>query len=87
MQYTIIDVREPDEYRGGHVKGALNIPPSQLLHGAAQLVGLPKDQPIIVYCRTGSRSNVAIHILNGLGYNNIINGINKDHVETMLKKS
>lgn len=81
MNYTVIDVREPYEYQSGHVKGALNIPPTQLMMGAPELKDIPKDSNIIVYCRSGSRSNVAMNILNGLGYTNITNGINKEQVE------
>lgn len=81
MQYTVIDVREPEEYQSGHVAGALNIPPDQLLKGATQLDDLPKDSNIIVYCRTGSRSNVVMNILRSLGFTNIINGISKEQVE------
>lgn len=82
MQYTVIDVREPEEYQSGHVADALNVPPSELMNGAKQLAGLPKDSNIIVYCRTGSRSNVAMNILKSLGFTNIANGINKEQVET-----
>jgi phage shock protein E len=81
MDYIVVDVREPIEYRLGHVKGAVNIPPNQLMQGAPQLGDLPKDSPIIVYCRTGSRSNVAMNILNSFGFTNITNGINKEQVE------
>ncbi len=81
MNYTVIDVREPDEYQTGHVAGALNIPPDKLMSGAKQLADLPKDSSIIVYCRTGSRSNVAMNILGTLGFTKIINGINKEQVE------
>ncbi|MDL2341811.1 MAG: rhodanese-like domain-containing protein [Patescibacteria group bacterium] len=81
MQYTVIDVREPEEYQSSHVAGALNIPPDQLMKGAAKLDGVPKDSAIIVYCRTGSRSNVAMNILKSLGFTDITNGINKEQVE------
>lgn len=81
MQYTVIDVREPEEYNSGHVKGSLNIPSAQLMKGAPKLQGIPKDSNIIVYCRTGSRSSVALNILQSLGYSNIINGINQEQVE------
>ena len=84
MSYVIIDVREPFEFAGGHVKGAINIPPSRLMGGAKELKDVPKDADIIVYCRTGSRSNVSTHILRGLGYTNITNGINKEQVEARL---
>ena len=80
MDYTIIDVREPYEFQSGHVQGAINIPPDKLMAGEG-LSAIPKDAAIIVYCRTGSRSNVAKNILQGMGYQNITNGINKDQVE------
>jgi len=82
VKNTIIDVREPDEYKSGHVSGAINIPPDQLLQGAPQLKDVTKDSAIIVYCRSGSRSNVAMNILQNLGYTNITNDINKGQVES-----
>ena len=81
MSRVIIDVREPQEYAGGHVSGAINIPPSALMNGASELADIPKDAEIIVYCLSGSRSNVSKHILEQLGYTNITNGINKQQVE------
>ena len=77
----IIDVREPEEYAGGHVKGALNLPPSELLGGSEILKDIPKDAQIILYCLSGSRSNVSMHILQGMGYTNLTNGINRQQVE------
>ena len=81
MSYTVIDVREPEEYAKGHVAGAINIPPAELLNGAEKLKLIPKNAQIILYCLSGSRSNVAMSIMQGLGYTNIKNGINKQHVE------
>lgn len=81
MSVVIIDVREPFEFSTGHVKGALNIPPTDLMNGAEALKDIPKDSEIVLYCRTGSRSNVAMHILSQLGYTNLTNGINKEHVQ------
>lgn len=81
MNTIIIDVREPDEFVQGHVKGAINLPPAALVEGATALEGIPKQTPIIVYCRTGSRSNVAKNILARSGFTNITNGINKEQVE------
>lgn len=76
----IIDVREPFEYQTGHAKDAINIPPADLMTGADALNDIAKDTELIVYCRSGSRSNVAMQILNQLGFSNVINGINADHV-------
>ena len=80
MDRLIIDVREPEEYSRGHVDGAINIPPSELMSGATKLKDVPKNTELILYCVSGSRSNVAGHILRDLGYTNIINGINADQV-------
>ena len=85
MNYTIIDVREPEEFSQGHVDGALNIPPAALMAGAQALDTVSKNAAIIVYCRTGSRSNVAKQILASLGYTDITNGMNKDQVKAKYK--
>lgn len=76
----IIDVREPIEYKMGHAEGALNIPPSQLMSGAPLLDNVDKSAEIIVYCRTGARSKTAIHLLQQMGFTNLTNGINAQHV-------
>lgn len=81
MQHVFIDVREPEEFAASHVDGAINLPPSSLLAGAQELKNLPKDAHLVLYCRTGSRSNVAEYMLRNLGYTNITNGINQAQVE------
>lgn len=83
--YIIIDVREPAEYDSGHVEGAINIPPAELMARSPKLNDIPKDAPIVLYCISGSRSNVSAHILQGMGYTNITNGINRQQVEAKLK--
>lgn len=82
----IIDTRSSSEYNSGHVEGSINIPPDQFMQGSlpAELRAVPKDEEIIVYCLSGSRSNVVKHILGQLGYTNVTNGINRGHVEKLL---
>lgn len=80
MTRLIVDVREPEEFSKSHVEGAINIPPAGLLDGAKALANIPKDTEIILYCLTGSRSNVSKNILENLGYTRVVNGINKDRV-------
>lgn len=84
MRQIVIDVRSADEFSMGHYEGALNITPEDLMNGAPQLNEFPKDSQIIVYCRSGARSNAAIHILQDLGFTNLVNGINQRNVEQML---
>ena len=82
MDQIIIDVREPFEYKMGHVKGALNIPPSKLMAGVPdQLADVPKDTKIVLYCMSGARSSASMRILQQYGFTNLVNGINKDHVK------
>ena len=82
MQRMIIDVREPEEFIKGHVQGAINVPPSDIMQGAAALKDITKDTEIILYCVSGSRSNVSKQILESQGFTNVINGINKDQVQS-----
>jgi len=81
MDKIFIDVREPFEFAMGHVRGAINIPPSRLMAGANKLADVSKDADIVVYCRTGSRSHVAKYMLEQMGYTNVTNGINKDQIK------
>ena len=78
----IIDVREPFEFMMGHIKGAVNIPPSKLMQGIPkQLETVPKDTEIILYCMSGARSGASMRFLEKYGFTNLINGINKDQVK------
>ncbi|MCA9328382.1 rhodanese-like domain-containing protein [Candidatus Saccharibacteria bacterium] len=75
-----IDVREPYEYARDHVDGAINLPPADLVAGAKILADIPKDTELVLYCLSGARSNASMHYLKRLGYTNLVNGINKDHI-------
>ena len=66
----IIDVRESIEYQQGHIKGAKNIPLSEL---RARITEIPKDRPVYLHCRTGQRSYNAAMALQNLGYDNVVN--------------
>lgn len=47
-EVTVIDVRPEDEYRAGHLPGAVNVPPGAL---PARMATLPREQRIVAYCR------------------------------------
>lgn len=81
MEKVIIDVREPEEYDQGHVAEARNVPLSRLMRHPSAVSGVPKDTEIILYCRSGNRSGMAMSMLWAKGYTNIVNGINQKHVE------
>ena len=82
MDRIIIDVRAPFEYKMGHIKGAINLPPAKLMGGLPkELEATPKDTEIILYCLSGARSGASIQLLQQYGFTNLINGINKDQVQ------
>ena len=58
----LIDVREPDEYAGGHIPGAINVPLSGL---AADQSGVPTSGTVHVVCQAGGRSARACEFLSG----------------------
>ena len=82
MSSLIIDVREPDEYAGSHIDGAINIPLAKLSGDIKEFEGILKDTQIVFYCRTGRRSSIAVQLLRQKGYTNLVNGINQSIVKT-----
>lgn len=60
----VVDVREADEFAGGHVPGALNLPMSTL---GGRLDELP-DAPFAVICQVGARSARVVSALEARGY-------------------
>lgn len=67
---TFIDVREENEFANGHIKGAINIPLSQL---RSRMDEIPKDRPVYVHCRSAQRSYNAVMALQGAGFDNVVN--------------
>ena len=68
----IIDVRSPQEYKEGHINGAISIPDYQIKRYIQNYVE-NKDDVIVVYCSTGHRSQNAQRILENMGYKNVYN--------------
>ena len=66
----LLDVRSADEYRDGHIAGALNIPVDALAQRAGVL-GVPRDSEIVVYCVSGKRAARAQETLTSLGYTHV----------------
>ena len=64
----LIDVRQPSEYRAGHILGALNIPLREL---DEHLSEIPTDKEIVLYCSTGFRSAMGVMALHLRGYTHV----------------
>ena len=81
---VLIDVREPDEFAEGHVKGAVNVPMSVLKPGnnpfklslkpGMKLNAVPNlNDKVLVQCKSGVRAENASKILIETGYKNVYN--------------
>ncbi|TCI53826.1 rhodanese-like domain-containing protein [Exiguobacterium sp. SH1S21] len=62
---NLIDVRETDEFAGGHIKQAKNLPLSEF---SAKVDELDRTKPIHVICAAGGRSMNASAYLDSLGF-------------------
>jgi len=61
----VLDVRQPSEWRHGHIRGSKNLPLMKLKGGIATL---PRDKTIVTVCASGHRSNAAARTLQHAGY-------------------
>ena len=61
---VIIDVRSRQEYREGHLEGAINRITKEILN---------KNQLILIYCQYGGRSRNVCRLMRKIGYNNVYN--------------
>lgn len=68
----LLDVRTLYEFEGGHIKDAAQLNYYNWSF-KENLLLLPKDKPIYVYCRTGYRSGKTAEILTANGYKNVYN--------------
>jgi len=69
---VVIDVRTAAEYLEGHVAGSLNIEHTEIAKEISKLA-IGKDEKIILYCRSGRRSSIALETLKSLGYSKLEN--------------
>lgn len=68
----IVDVRDSNEYVGGHLPEARNIPADQLEQRIGEIDKF-KDTPVLLVCQSGSRSGSVCKKLEGLGFTKVHN--------------
>lgn len=68
--FVLLDVRTKEEFREGHIEGAVNIPLPTLAYEIENEVP-EKDQVIVLYCRSGVRTLTAAEILKDLEYTKV----------------
>lgn len=66
--FTLLDVRTPDEHEAGAILGSVLIPLGALRRRAAEV---PRDKPVVIYCKTSLRAYEAARMLSGLGYEQV----------------
>jgi phage shock protein E len=69
---TVIDVRNDWEFESGHYTGAVNIPLDQLPQRMQELESA--EGAIVLYCRSGNRSGMALNFLKQQGFEDLYNG-------------
>jgi rhodanese-related sulfurtransferase len=70
-EYTLIDVRTQDEFDSGHINNAINLDfYSDTFKN--DILSLPKNKTIVLYCRTNNRSGKTATILKENGYKDIL---------------
>lgn len=80
---TIVDVRTPEEFKTGHINGAINIPLDKLQERLDEFRQMPK--PILAYCRSGARSGMAVGILKQNGIDQAVNGGGLEEAKRKVK--
>lgn len=66
---ALVDVRSPGEFSSGHIAGALNIPVDEIARRSSEIG--PKDQAVVLYCRSGARSASAAGTLRNQGFTSV----------------
>ncbi len=79
----LVDVRSKAEFQSGSAKGATNIPLDQIPQQINKFKG---KEHIVVFCRSGNRSGQAKRILNGKGFNHVIDGGTWQMVDKIVKE-
>lgn len=82
---VVIDVRTPAEFATGHIEGAINIPYDTITPNLPALAKIGKDDNILLYCRSGRRSAIAMQSLAQIGYHKLQNGGALDTLATRIK--
>jgi phage shock protein E len=79
---VVVDVRSPWEFEMEHIPGAKNIPLEELNAKVGEFKTF--KSPIILYCRSGNRSGIAVNILKQSGVAEVYNGGGLDDVRILL---
>lgn len=71
-QYYLVDVRTKQEYKEGHIPGAIHIPHDQMEERYRELAN-QQNKKILLICRSGKRSVLAAEVLHAKGFKQLYN--------------
>ena len=80
---SFIDVRSEMEFDTDHIAGAINIPLELVLSKKDEIASLPR--PLVLYCRSGNRSGMAVSLLKQAGLSDLYNGGGIELLRMMLQ--
>lgn len=69
---VIIDVRSRSEYDQGHIEGSVWFSVEEMIAG--KMPDISKDEEVMLYCRSGARSNAAAYLMRRQGFENVMSG-------------
>ena len=78
----LVDVRGPLEYELDHLPGARNIPLEEIADNLDEFKTL--ENPVVLYCRSGNRSGIALNILKQQGISQVYNGGSIENMQSLL---
>ena len=78
----VVDVRSPLEYAAEHIPGAQNIPLEEVTTRLTEFRSIHK--PVVLYCRSGNRSGMAVNILKQNGITDVYNGGSLENMQFLL---
>ena len=81
----LVDVRSPWEYETQLIPGAKNIPLEEIALRVAEFKSI--HTPVVLYCRSGNRSGMAVTILKQYGIADVYNGGSPENIQFLLNQS
>lgn len=81
---VVVDVRSPEEFARHHFEGARNIPVSEIAKRADEIGN--RQEPVVLYCASGSRSGLAVAQLRRLGFEMPVNGGSLGRMQSIRRR-
>jgi rhodanese-related sulfurtransferase len=72
IDFVLMDIREVFEFTDRSIKGADILLPTSMMNNKLDVFEELKDKPVVLYCRTGSRTGQVMYALRNMGYDNIV---------------